>query len=79
MALPRFLQGVDSPFPPVALYRSAPGQLTRAMGVHGILAGERWRPPLIAVLDGKGRAVAHAESIVREGPTLALGAVARTC
>lgn len=79
MALPRFLQGVDSPFPPVALYRSAPGQLTRAMRVHGILAGERWRPPLIAVLDRKGRAVAQAESIVREGPTLALGAVARTC
>ena len=79
MALPRFLQGVDSPFPPVDLYRSAPAQLTRAMGVHGIVAGQRWRPPLIAVLDRNGRAVAQAESIVREGPTLPVGAVARTC
>jgi uncharacterized protein len=79
IGLPRFLRGLDSPFPPVALYRSAPGELTRAMGVHGIVVGQRWRPPLIAVLDPNGRAVAQAESIVTEGPTLALGAVGRTC
>jgi hypothetical protein len=79
IALPRFLRGLDSPFPPVALYRSAPGQLELAMGVRGIVVGQPWRPPLIAVLDRNGRAVAQAESIVREGPTLALGAVARTC
>lgn len=79
MALPGFLRRVDSPFPPVTLYRWAPGQLTRAMDMHGIVVGQQWHPPLIAVLDRNGRAVAQAEAIVSKGPTLALGPVAQLC
>jgi hypothetical protein len=76
--LRRHLREQNAPFPPVALYQWRSGELSRAMGVHGIRIGSYWRSPLIAVIGRDGKAVAQAQGIADES-RLALGPVADAC
>ena len=55
--LPEFLARAGAPFSALQLYPWRPGLLDATMGRLGIQVGQRWRPPLVAVLDPRGGVV----------------------
>ena len=46
------------------------------MGLHGIVVGRSWAPPIIALVGADGRALAQDDAIVSYGNELAMDNVA---